>query len=137
MEALHQKGNYIIATKPKKDLFPSWSGKRKSLSPPFRGDERAELLPFGEKLVEASHARLAWPWASQATARGRLRVPAVLATRVPRACERAAGCTGGRRAPAHRVVRGHVSFRMRAPCTARASSLLSSAAGAGDSKSLG
>ena len=68
-----------MATEPKKDLFPSWSGRRKSLSPPFRGDERpellpfgekplsppfrgderAELLPFGEKLVEASHARLA------------------------------------------------------------------------------
>ena len=68
--------------------------------------------------MEAYHARLAWLWASQATARLRLRVPAVLATRVPLARERAAGCARGRGALAHMAVHSHVSFPMRVLCTA-------------------
>ena len=39
-------------------------------------------------------AWLAWPWASQATARGRFRAPAVLAIRVPWACEGGGVCRG-------------------------------------------
>ena len=79
------------------------------LPPPFRGEGgEKEAFLFGEKPVEASHARLAWPWASQATAHGRLQVPAVLATRVPWAREWAAGCARGRRALAHRSMRARI-----------------------------
>ena len=49
--------------------------------------------------MEAYHTRLTWPWASQATARGRLRVPAVLATHVPRAREWADGVCKGAEGP--------------------------------------
>jgi hypothetical protein len=114
---------------------PLWGEKVLSF---LQREERRRPLPFKvERLAEAYHAWLAWPWASQATACGRLRVPTVLATRMPWACEWAVGCAGGRRAPAHIVVHDRVSFRMRALCTARASSLLSLAAKAGDPTSLG
>ena len=118
-------------------MHPPPSGEEVLFSPFGKGGREQGASPLGERPVEAYHTRLAWPWASQATARGRLRVPAVLATRVPWACEWAVGCAGGRRAPAHIVVHDRVSFRMRALCTARASSLLSSAAKAGDPTSPG
>ena len=119
-----------------KSLFPPSGGKRSSLS--LRGKREGSLsLSKVERLAEAYHAWLAWPWTSQATACERLRVPTVLATRMPWACEWAVGCAGGRRAPAHVVVHDRVSFRMRALCTARASSLLSLAAKAGDPTSPG
>ena len=57
-----------------------------------------------EEPVGARHAWLAWPWASQAITHERFRVPTVLATRVPWACEWAVGCARGRRALAHRSV---------------------------------
>ena len=72
-------------------------GEKSSL--PLWGGEKGALPEGGP--VAARHAWLAWPWASQAAARGRLRVSAVLATRVPWACEWAAGCARGRRALVH------------------------------------
>ena len=54
-----------------------------------------------EEPAGAHHAWLAWPWASQAITRERFRVPAVLATCVPWACEWAAGCARERRALVH------------------------------------
>ena len=90
---------------------------RDRLLPPFRGDNSPSPLRGGrgppppkreggkgalQEPVEARHAWLAWPWASQAITHERFRVPTVLATRVPWACEWAVGCARGRRALARR-----------------------------------
>ena len=52
----------------------------------------------------AFHAWEAWSWARQATTCERSRVPTVLATRMPWACEWAVGCAWGRRAVARRCL---------------------------------
>ena len=71
--------------------------------PPFLGGGEGGSSQR-EEPAGARHAWLAWPWASQAITHERFRVPTVLATRVPWACEWAVGCARGRRALAHRSV---------------------------------